>query len=262
MQREQQNSRDSLSVILVQIETQKDSLHDALTFEQGSTHALLITQDRLQNRLDELQLQIDQQGQNASLTQQQLNSNLRQKNEEIEQRQTRLEGIQALLDQRTQRLTTIAEELDTLFQDLPEGWSTRQRNGQLYLAINEVKLFRNGSTSRLTGEGEELLAGIARIILRYPEMELLIAGHTDNQPIARQSLDNWQYSALRAVSVTKFLMEHDIGANRMLAASKSEFQPLESNESEEGRASNRRVEIIISPAVANFQRKLERFLKE
>ncbi|MEL7221174.1 MAG: OmpA family protein [Bacteroidota bacterium] len=241
----------------------RDTLQEALTFERGANHALFLTQERLQDRLDILQLEIDQLNQNASSTEQGLNANLRQKNVEIAQRQARIDGINNLLLQRSERLSSVEQEISVLFADAAmNSWSTRQRTGQLLVAINEDQLFSKGSTSRFTDDGETLLARIADVILRYPEMEVTVVGHTDNQPVNRQSLDNWQYSALRAVSVVKFLMDQNLGANRMLAASKSEFQPLESNETEEGRMRNRRVALIISPAAANFERDLNRFLKE
>jgi chemotaxis protein MotB len=240
---------------------ERDSLQQALTFEQGANHALFLTQERLQDRLDILQLEIDRLSKNASSTQQGLTADIRQKDVEIAQRQARIDGINQLLAQRSERLSAIEQEVGTLFAAIEaDRWSTRQRTGQLFVAINEDELFSRGSTSRLIEEGEGLLASIASVILRYPEMEITIVGHTDNQAVARQSLDNWQYSALRAVSVLKYLMDQNISANRMLAASKSEFQPLESNETEEGRMRNRRIELIIYPAAANFERELDRLL--
>lgn len=248
---------------LQQLSQERDTLQQALTFERGANHALFLTQDRLQDRLDILQLEIDRLSQNASSTQQGLTADLRQKDVEIARRQARIDGINQLLQQRSERLSSIEQEIGKLFEAVEsERWSTRQRTGQLFVAINEDKLFSRGSTSRMTDEGEGLLTAIAQVVLRYPEMEITVIGHTDNQAVARQSLDNWQYSALRAVSVVQFLMGKNIGASRMLAASKSEFQPLESNETEEGRLRNRRVEIVIYPAAANFERELDRLLNK
>jgi chemotaxis protein MotB len=248
---------------LQQLTEEGDSLQQALTFERGANHALFLTQEKIQDRLDILQLEIDRLSQNASSTQQGLTADLRQRDVEIAQRQARIDGIHNLLKQRSDRLSTIEQEVSSLFEPAEKNtWSTRQRTGQLFVAINEDQLFSRGSTSRLTDEGEGLLTSIAKVILRYPEMEVTVVGHTDNKAVARQSLDNWQYSALRAVSVVQFLMGEDIGANRMLAASKSEFQPLESNETEEGRMRNRRLELIIYPAAANFERELDRLLNK
>lgn len=260
-QAEQQQTYEAQLQILT---SERDTLQQALSFEKGVNHALFLTQERLQDRLDILQLEIDRLSQTASSTQQDLTDNIRQKGVEITQLQTRIDGIKTLLAQRVERLSAIEQEVISLFGAIEAGerWSTRQRTGQLFIAINEDELFNSGSTSRLTAEGETLLTNIANVVLRYPEMEITVVGHTDNQAVKRQSLDNWQYSALRAVSVVKFLIDNNIGANRMLAASKSEFLPLESNETEEGRMRNRRIELIVSPAAANFERDLDRLLEK
>ncbi len=94
-------------------------------------------------------------------------------------------------------------------------------------------------------------------------MQIQVVGHTDNQDVNRQSLDNWQYSALRAVSIVKYLADDaDLGANRIIAAAKSQFSPLQSNETAEGRARNRRIELIIAPPEVFLIQKMQRELQK
>jgi chemotaxis protein MotB len=258
-----QQTRDSLQTILNETTLQRDTIREALLFERGSTHALFLTQDKLQDRLDILQEEIDRQGSKASSTQENLTAKLQQKDDEIAARQRQLDGLAGLLQTRIDRLSTLERELVALLPgSASKGWESRLSSGQLLVSINENSLFRKGSTSSITSEGKELLNQIAAVTLRYPEMQVTVIGHTDNQPIARQSLDNWQYSALRAVSVVEYLtQEKNLGPNRTLAASKSEFSPLESNETEAGRARNRRVDIVISPLEADLQREMRAILE-
>jgi chemotaxis protein MotB len=244
--------------------TQIARLKDSLSFERGANYALNTTQDKLQDRLDILQLEIDNVGSTASSTQQNLNDRLREKDELIAERQAKIDAINRILRTRQERLTALSEAIPLIFseQGVSEGWEMRPRNGQLVLAINEDNLFRRGSTSSLTSTGEDILNQVAAILVKYPEMQIQVVGHTDNLPVPRESLDNWQYSALRAVSVLKGLTASGaIGPNRIVPASKSEYEPLESNETKEGRQRNRRVELLIAPRESDLERDVRKIVE-
>ncbi|MEL7250849.1 MAG: OmpA family protein [Bacteroidota bacterium] len=262
-QADHQRASDSLNAIVQQLRYEQDTLHDALTFERGANYALLTTQDKLQDRLDVLQEEIDQLGNNASSTQQSLNTSLRQKNQELAERQQKLDDIESLLTRDEERLNALATALRIRFDSLgvEAGWEATISSNQLRLSISEDNLFRRNSTSSITSTGKALLQSVADSIRKYPELQILAIGHTDNQPVTRQSLDNWQYSALRAVSVVKFLTgEGELGSNRVMAAAKSEFAPLESNQTAAGRERNRRVDLIISARRTDLQRNIRRVI--
>ena len=254
---------DSLTTIVDQLRFEQDTLQDALTFERGANYALLLTQDKLQDRLDVLQEEIDNLSNNASSTQQNLNSRLAQKDQQLKDRQQQLDDIGALLSRDEERLNKLAGGLRQMFDSLKveDGWEVAVVNNQLRVSISEDNLFRRGSTSSITSTGGAVLGAVADSLKRFPEMEVWAVGHTDNRPVRRESLDNWQYSALRAVSVIKYLTgEGELGANRIIAASKGEYAPLESNETEEGRSRNRRVDLIISARQTDLQRNVRRVL--
>ncbi|MCB0638050.1 MAG: hypothetical protein KDC54_15580, partial [Lewinella sp.] len=169
-----------------------------LSRTQGANDALLLTQDRLQVRIDELQDQIQRLESNASSTQQDLAAEIRQRETEIAYRQSQLDAIQNLLIQRAARLQVVADSLRSKLSFLPEGqYDIRLRCGTLILSLRETILFRTGSTSRMEEQGQNALAFTVAVVNQFPEMVVEVIGHTDNQPINRQSLDNWQFSALR-----------------------------------------------------------------
>ncbi len=260
-ERHYQQFTDSLQRVST---TQITRLKDSLSFERGANYALNVTQDKLQDRLDALQLEIDNVGSNASSTQQNLNDRLRQKDELIAERQAKIDAVNRILRTRQERLATLSEAIPLIFseQGISSGWEIRPRSGQLVLAINEENLFKRGSTSALIPTGEQVLNRIAALIAKYPEMQIQVVGHTDNVPVPRESLDNWQYSALRAVSVVKGLTSSgSIGPNRVLAASKSEYEPLESNETKEGQQRNRRVELLIAPRESDLERDVRKIVE-
>lgn len=251
------NSQDSLLVIVQSLEYKKDTLHLALAYEKGANAALLTTQDRLQDRLDILQKEIDRLGENASTREQLLLSEISDKKAKINTLSAGLEAVQSIMTENSQRLLLLESTINPLIQDFDEGLVLiRKRTGQLLITINEDALFRPSSTSKLISKGKILLEKVGETLLKYPEFQVQVLGHTDNKDNGRQSLDNWQYSALRAVSIVKYLTEYsDLGANRVIAASKSEYAPLESNETKEGRASNRRIELIIAPPLGFLEQK-------
>ncbi len=258
------SSQDSLLAIVQVLDYEKDTLRLALAYEEGANSALLTTQDRLQDRLDILQKEIDRLGENASTREQLLLSEINDKKAKINALSTGLEAVQSIMIENNQRLLLLEAAINPLIQDFDEDLILiRKRTGQLLVTINENALFRPSSTSKLLNKGKTFLEKVGEILLKYPEFKIQVLGHTDNKDNGRQNLDNWQYSALRAVSVVKYLTEYtDLGANRVIAASKSEYAPLQSNETKEGRASNRRIELIIAPPLGFLEQKAMKIIED
>ena len=115
---------------------------------------------------------------------------------------------------------------------------------EIVMRIGESALFES-AVARITEESEPFLGKIGDIV-RNTECLVRIEGHTDNLPIrTRQFPSNWELSTTRAVNVLRYLVEkEEIPAQRVTAVGFGEYKPLYSNEMEENRARNRRVEII------------------
>ena len=114
-------------------------------------------------------------------------------------------------------------------------------------------LFTSGS-STLTPRAQEVLGKIAQIIESRPDLEVMVEGYTDNRPINSACIkDNWELSVKRATSVVKVLQaNYGIDPNRLIAAGRGEYNALASNDTEAGRATNRRTRIIILPKLDQF----------
>jgi chemotaxis protein MotB len=119
-------------------------------------------------------------------------------------------------------------------------------------------LFQSGS-SNLTVRAHEVLKKIAQIIESRPDMEVMVEGYTDNVPIQTPCVqDNWDLSVKRATSVVRVLQKYyNVDPNRLIAAGRGEFNALTSNDTPEGRATNRRTRIIIMPKINQFYDLLE-----
>ena len=123
----------------------------------------------------------------------------------------------------------------------------------VYIELSDKLLFTSGSANVLP-KAKEILGKVATVIKGRPDMEVMVEGHTDNVAIKTQCIkDNWDLSTKRATSVLRVLQnEYGIDPKRLIAAGRSEFVPLASNDTVEGRAKNRRTRIIILPKLDQF----------
>lgn len=125
--------------------------------------------------------------------------------------------------------------------------------GVVYISLSDNMLYRSGSYE-ISSQASDVLSKIAKIIKDYNDYEVLIEGNTDSQPIAKPNIrNNWDLSALRAASVVLALQNtYGVDPKRMTAGGRGEYNPVASNDSEAGRAKNRRTQIIITPKLDQF----------
>jgi len=131
--------------------------------------------------------------------------------------------------------------------------------GVVYIDISDKLLFKSGSYD--VNEGAKTVLGkVAKVLLNQPAIEFMVEGHTDNVPYKGNGvlLDNWDLSVKRATSVVRILQDqYNIPAAKMTAAGRSEYVPVTSNASLEGKAANRRTRIVILPQLDQFFKLLE-----
>ena len=125
--------------------------------------------------------------------------------------------------------------------------------GVVYISLNDNMLYKSGSYE-ISDKAGETLSKIAKIITDYKEYEVLVEGNTDNVPINRENIrNNWDLSCLRASSVVQALQnQFGVDPRRLSAAGRGEYNVIESNDTPEGRARNRRTQIIITPELDQF----------
>jgi len=128
----------------------------------------------------------------------------------------------------------------------------------VFISISDKMLFKSGSYD-ITNQAREVLGKVAAVIKAKPGITFMVEGHTDNRPMYKgQIKDNWDLSVLRATAVVRSLQkDHGIEPERMIAAGRSEFISLSPNDTEEGKALNRRTRIVILPELDQFFKLLE-----
>lgn len=126
-----------------------------------------------------------------------------------------------------------------------EGLSVAEGEGGITLRIDDNLLFQSGQ-ARLTAGGGEVLQRLVGTLADI-EGRISVEGHTDNVPIATARFpSNWELSTARAIAVLRFLAEAGIARSRLRAIGYADTQPLVSNETADGRAANRRVELLLN----------------
>jgi len=125
--------------------------------------------------------------------------------------------------------------------------------GVVFISISDKLLFNSGSYV-VSNRAKEVLGKVATVMNDKPEIEFMVEGHTDNVPISNEVLqDNWDLSVKRATSVIRVLQnEFGVSPERMTAAGRSYYIPLDDNETASGRAKNRRTRIVVLPKLDQF----------
>ena len=123
----------------------------------------------------------------------------------------------------------------------------------VYINLSDKMLYKSGSYE-ITDRAGEVLQKIATIAKSRPNLELMVEGYTDNVPISTACVkDNWQLSVLRSTAVVKALQnDYGIDPNRLVAAGRGQYNQLASNDTADGRATNRRTRIILLPKLNQF----------
>jgi chemotaxis protein MotB len=123
----------------------------------------------------------------------------------------------------------------------------------VYISIADKLLFKSGSHV-VSDRAKNVLGKVAQVIAAKPEVEVMVEGYTDSNPINTECIsDNWDLSVKRATSVVRVLQnDHKIASNRLIAAGRSEFLPLDTNKTADGRAKNRRTRIVLLPKLDQF----------
>lgn len=174
-----------------------------------------------------------------------------------EKRVQELEGMIARKDSAMNYLRTKVAAALTGFEG--KGLTIYQKNGKVYVSMENSLLFASGSYT-VAKRGQEALTNIAGVLAENTDINILVEGHTDNDPYNGSGTikDNWDLSVMRATSVVKILTQAaKLSQDRITAAGRGEFSPLAPNDTAENKAKNRRTEIILTPDLSEIAELLE-----
>jgi chemotaxis protein MotB len=177
---------------------------------------------------------------------------------ERELRVMELEDMISAKDSAVARLKDKITNALTGFVD--QGLTVEQRDGKVYVSMEDRLLFASGSW-QVDAKGRDALKNLAKVLEDQPDLGILIEGHTDNVPYkgSGQVKDNWDLSVMRATSIVKILTsESSLNPTQLTAAGRSEYLPLMEGDTPDARKRNRRTDIIIAPRLDELFKLLEK----
>jgi len=171
----------------------------------------------------------------------------------------RLKSLQDMIQAQKDVMSKLKNSIaDALMNYKTDELSVYTKDGNVYVSLQEKLLFKSGSDV-VDPKGKEALKTLAQVLNSTKDITVLIEGHTDNIPIKTNLFkDNWDLSTARATSIVRILTkDNSFDSNRITASGKSEFHPVKPNDTVEGRAANRRTEVILSPDLKELYKLLD-----
>ena len=179
---------------------------------------------------------------------------------ELKLRESKLAELQQVLASKDSVVSSLKKKVsDALVGFTNNGLTVEQKNGKVYVSLEERLLFATGSII-VDKEGIGAIKKLATVLEHNPDISILIEGHTDNVPMkgTGDMKDNWDLSVMRATSVVKIITSSSkVNPNRLTAAGRGEYNPMEEGNSADSRKKNRRIEIILTPKLDEIFRVIE-----
>ena len=162
----------------------------------------------------------------------------------------RLQELEDLIAAKEASMKKLKETLSKALNSFEgKGLTVEQKNGKVYVSMENKLLFNSGSWA-VGSEGKKAVVELGKVLGDNPDIAVLIEGHTDDDAFSASGpiADNWDLSTKRATAIVAILSENKkINKQNLTAAGRGEFSPLASNATADGKAKNRRIEIILTP---------------
>lgn len=183
---------------------------------------------------------------------------LNDKETELQKRERRLQELEGMLAAKDAAINKLKKSIeDALLNFNKDELTVEVRNGKIYVSVAEQLLFKSGSTV-VDPKGKDALTKLAGALKNQPDIDIMVEGHTDSIPMNSGAIkDNWDLSVLRATSITRILIGAGLSPTAVIPAGHGEFMPVASNKDKDGRAKNRRTEIVLSPKLDEVFKILE-----
>lgn len=180
---------------------------------------------------------------------------------ELDGKSSRVAELEGKLAAQDKNLRNLKESLSkALFEFEGKGLTVEQKNGKVYVSMENKLLFPSGSWT-VSNEGKNAVEQLAEVLAKNPDIAILIEGHTDTDKIMGNLgggiTNNWDLSTKRATAIVNIIEQtNGIDKKNLTAAGRSEFAPIASNSSAEGKAKNRRIEVILTPKLDEISKLL------
>lgn len=178
---------------------------------------------------------------------------------ELQSRSQRVDELEGMIAAKEESMKRLKETLSRALNSFEgKGLTVEQKNGKVYVSMENKLLFDSGSWAVGT-EGKKAVVAVAKVLGDNPDISVLIEGHTDNDAYRGIGImnSNWDLSAKRAIAIVDILVQNKkVDPQNLTAAGRSEYAPIATNETIEGKSKNRRIEIILTPKLDEISKLL------
>lgn len=221
---------------------------------------LQMTQEELQRKQDALKIlegELNAKKKNLD----ELTADLTASRAELKKREEKVNELQTVLARKDSTVSALKKKVsDALLGFENNGLTIQQKNGKVYVSLEERLLFASGSIV-VDPKGADAIKKLAKVLEQNADINVLIEGHTDNVPYNSAGgaiKDNWDLSVLRATSIVKIITQNSkMDPTRLAASGRGEFFPIDAANTAEARKKNRRTEIILTPKLDEILKVLE-----
>ncbi|MBA6151656.1 OmpA/MotB family protein [Gelidibacter maritimus] len=187
------------------------------------------------------------------------NSRLQKLKEDMEARSQRIAELESVIAAKDAAMNKLKNAISTALTNFEgKGLTVEQRDGKVYVSMENKLLFQSGSWA-VGANGREAVKQLGSVLAQNPDIAILIEGHTDTDPYngTGPMNSNWDLSTKRATAIVQILKENPaINPENLTAAGRGEYAPIASNDTAEGKAKNRRIEVILTPKLDEISRLL------
>ncbi|MFK7775198.1 MAG: OmpA family protein [Saprospiraceae bacterium] len=236
-----------------------------LAERKGENNILVGLRNELQLQIETMESQMTNLGSSSQTVENNLRKDIKTKESQIATLQKKLKEVDDLFEKNKKMLQQISGDLAFEFQSMNlNSVEVTTRLDKVILIIPSDLLFRKARTSRIISSGNTLLEKVSDILTRHPQIIIHVVGHTDNSsPPSQKFLDNWNYSSLQSATVVRTLVsDYDMNASQLSAIGKGEFEPRTSNSTKDGKAMNRRIELVIFQPTEDLAREIKGIIGE
>ena len=265
--RQNENDLAALQVQYEQTKAERDRLQEEYSSTKTSYEKLKASYDALEansssalaensRRNRELLAELD--AKEEALLQEK--NRLEKLQKDLAARSKRVDELESMIAAKDAKMNALKNAISKALVNFEgKGLTVEQRDGKVYVSMENKLLFNSGSWA-VGAEGRKAVQQLASVLAQNPDIAVLIEGHTDNVPYkgSGQLTNNWDLSTKRATAIVELLLENSgINAENLTAAGRGEYAPVASNDIAEGRAKNRRIEVILTPKLDEINRLLQ-----
>ncbi|MHA6249655.1 OmpA family protein [Pontibacter sp. CAU 1760] len=168
----------------------------------------------------------------------------------LKDREQKLAEMERAMNEQQKILDNLKNEVNAALQGFNQGdLSVSVKDGKVYVSMSDKLLFATGST-KVNAGGKKAIDQLVSVLKKNQQVGVMVEGHTDDVSVAsgmKYMTDNWDLSVLRATEITRMMTDKGLSPDRVTAAGRSFYMPVDTGRSAESKSKNRRTEIILTP---------------